>query len=84
MNNYKELEDYIKNNKDWQDKLKPYMKTIAPVDFNAKWVVPMYCLFDIPSNKNLLKVIRHCERSEAIQEWTGIVLYGLPRATRSQ
>lgn len=73
MNNYKELEDYIKNNKDWQDKLKPYMKTIAPVDFNAKWVVPMYCLFDIPSNKNLLKVIMQC-RGSVVNKDTGEII----------
>ena len=73
MNNYKELEEYIKNNKDWEEKLKPYMKSVAPVDFNKDWVVPMYCLFDIPKDEYLLKVIMQC-RGSVVNKVTGEII----------
>lgn len=73
MKNYEELERFIKTHKDWQKLLKPYMKSYNDVDYNKDWVVLMYCLFDIPKDPELFKVICEC-RGSVVNKVTGEII----------
>lgn len=72
-NSYKILSDFIVNNKDWKEKLKPYMKSFNQVEFNDDWLVLMYCLFDIPKDPNLFELIKRC-RGTVVNVKTGEVI----------
>lgn len=72
-NSYKILSDFIVNNKDWKEKLKPYMKSFNKVEFNDDWLVLMYCLFDIPEDPTLFELIKRC-RGTVVNVKTGEVI----------
>lgn len=73
MKNYEELENFIKTHKNWQELLKPYMKSYNDVDYNKDWVVLMYCLFDVPKDPELFKVICEC-RGSVVNKNTGEII----------
>ena len=72
-NSYKILSDFIVKNKDWKEKLKPYMKSFNRVEFNDDWLVLMYCLFDIPEDPTLFELIKRC-RGTVVNVKTGEVI----------
>ena len=50
MKHFEKLENFIKSNKNWEEILRPNMKSIYPVE-NRNWYVLMYNLMDMPDYK---------------------------------
>lgn len=72
MKHFEQLENFIKSNKDWQERLKPYMKSITPVE-NRNWVVLMYNLMDIPKDKKMFDIVCQC-RGTVVDKDTGEII----------
>lgn len=73
MKHFEQLEAFIKENPDdWVDKLKPYMKSITPVE-NRDWVVLMYNLVDMPKDKKMFDIVCQC-RGTVVDKKTGEII----------
>lgn len=72
MKHFEKLENFVKSNKNWEEILKPNMKSIYPVE-GRNWVVLMYNLMDMPKDKEIFDIMCQC-RGTVIDKTTGEII----------
>ena len=72
MKHFEKLENFVKSNKNWEEILKPNMKSIYPVE-GRNWVVLMYNLMDMPDDKEIFDIMCQC-RGTVIDKTTGEII----------
>ena len=72
MKHFEKLENFIKSNENWEEILKPNMKSIYPVE-NRNWYVLMYNLMDMPDDKEIFDIVCQC-RGTVVDKTTGEII----------
>lgn len=76
MKHFEKLENFVKSNKNWEEILRPNMKSIYPVE-GRNWVVLMYNLMynlmDMPKDKEIFDIMCQC-RGTVIDKTTGEII----------
>ena len=72
MKHFEKLENFVKSNPNWEEILRPNMKSIYPVE-GRNWVVLMYNLMDMPDDKEIFDIMCQC-RGTVIDKTTGEII----------
>lgn len=73
MKNFEHIQHIIKTDPNWEDKIRPWMKSIYPVEFQPNWRVLMYNLMNMPDDESIFKIACEC-RGTVVDITTGEVI----------